>query len=228
MVSIPHFFATALRFWRLRSHVNRRVLLKFGIPNAIGGLAGAVLHNVAANRALAIVFGVLLVFVGLSELRGLARRMEFGGTVALIAGAVSGFLGGLVGNQGGSVPARCSASTLAKKPSLRPRPQWGLWSTQHVCPAYFITQGGDIKRIWILVLTATLGALIGTLFGERLLKRIPEDRFRQVVAVLLLLLGAYMITKGRSLTSPEQTAADCVRSHQLIGSWRHSRPGRAL
>ena len=134
MVSIPHFFATALRFWRLRSHVNRRVLLKFGIPSAIGGLAGAVLHNVAANRALAIVFGVLLVFVGLSELRGLARRMEFGGTVALIAGGVSGFLGGLVGNQGGSVPARCSASTLAKKPSLRPRPQWGLWSTQHVCP----------------------------------------------------------------------------------------------
>jgi len=26
-VSIPHFFATALRFWRLRAHVDRRVLV---------------------------------------------------------------------------------------------------------------------------------------------------------------------------------------------------------
>src|SRR5437763_1191096 len=58
-------------------------------------------------------------------------------------------------------------------------------------PAYFVTQGADIKRIWILVLVATLGALIGTLFGERLLRRIPEHRFRQVVAVILLMLGAY-------------------------------------
>src|SRR5205814_10398433 len=53
-VSVPHFFATATRFWRLRSHVNRRILLRFGIPSAIGGLTGAVLHNVAANRALAV------------------------------------------------------------------------------------------------------------------------------------------------------------------------------
>src|SRR6266496_4212600 len=40
-VSIPHFFATALRFWRLRAHVDRRVLVSFGIPSAAGGLTGS-------------------------------------------------------------------------------------------------------------------------------------------------------------------------------------------
>src|SRR5688572_26865344 len=71
-VSIPHFFATALRFWRLRAHVDRRVLISFGVPSALGGLAGALLHSVAASRILAIVFGALLIFVGLSELSGLS------------------------------------------------------------------------------------------------------------------------------------------------------------
>src|SRR5688572_18569407 len=64
-VSIPHFFATALRFWRLRAHVDRRVLISFGIPSALGGLSGALLHSVAASRVLSIVFGAILIFVGL-------------------------------------------------------------------------------------------------------------------------------------------------------------------
>ncbi len=40
-VSIPHVAGTALRFWRLRGHVDRRVLLSFGLASAAGGLVGA-------------------------------------------------------------------------------------------------------------------------------------------------------------------------------------------
>ena len=99
-------------------------------------------------------------------------------------------------NQGGIRSGALLGFDLSKEAFVATATAVGVVVDAARMPAYFITQGGDIKRIWILVLTATLGALIGTLFGERLLKRIPEDRFRQVVAVLLLLLGAYMITKG--------------------------------
>jgi hypothetical protein len=170
--------------------------VRFGIPSAIGGLTGAVLHNVAANRALAIVFGVLLIFVGLSELSGLARRMKFGGPVALVAGGLSGLLGGLVGNQGGIRSGALLGFDLSKEAFVATATAVGVVVDAARMPAYFITQGGDIKRIWALVLVATIGALLGTLFGERLLKRIPEHRFRQVVAVILLMLGVYMILKG--------------------------------
>src|ERR1043166_3883363 len=60
VVSLPHFVATALRFLLLRRHVDRRVLLGFGIASAAGGLAGALLHSAAANRGLAIVFGAVV------------------------------------------------------------------------------------------------------------------------------------------------------------------------
>jgi len=47
------------------------------------------------------VFGCLLLCAGLSGLSGLADRMRFRRGVAWVGGALSGFFGGLVGNQGG-------------------------------------------------------------------------------------------------------------------------------
>ena len=196
-VSIPHFFATALRFWRLRHHVDRRVLLRFGIPSAAGGLTGALLHNVAANRALAIVFGLLLVFVGTSELTGLSRRMRFNNIFAWIAGALSGFFGGLVGNQGGIRSGALLGFDIDKTAFVATATAVGIIVDAARMPAYFVTQGSEIRGIWGLVLIATIGAVIGTVFGERVLKSIPNNIFRRIVAGLVLALGLYMIIFSR-------------------------------
>ena len=192
-ISIPHFFATALRFWRLRAHVDKRVLVRFGIPSAAGGLTGALLHNVAGNRALAVVFGMLLVFVGVSELAGLSRRMRFNHIVAWVAGALSGFLGGLVGNQGGIRSAALLGFDIDKHAFVATATATGVIVDAARMPAYFVTQGRQIAGIWTLVAIATLGAVLGTIFGERLLRLVPERVFRRLVAILVLALGVYMM-----------------------------------
>jgi uncharacterized membrane protein YfcA len=195
-VSIPHLFATALRFWRLRAHVDRRVVVSFGIMSAAGGLAGALLHSVAGNRAMAIVFGVILIFVGISELTGLARRMRFRGWVAWTAGAVSGLFGGLVGNQGGIRSAALLGFDVDKEAFVATATAIGLVVDAARMPVYFATQAPAITRIWPLVLIATIGTLIGTLVGVRTLRRVPESAFRRTVAVILLVLGTYMTFRG--------------------------------
>src|SRR5208283_3863980 len=67
-VSIAHFLGTALRFWLWKQYVNKRVLLSFGITSAVGGLIGALFHNIFGNVILTIIFGCLLVFAGSSGL----------------------------------------------------------------------------------------------------------------------------------------------------------------
>src|SRR5215831_8719921 len=62
-VSIPHFIGTMIRFWMLRGHVDRRVLVAFGLASAAGGLTGALLHTRLGSPALSVVFGCLLLFV---------------------------------------------------------------------------------------------------------------------------------------------------------------------
>ena len=197
-VSIPHFAATLLRLWRLREHVDRRVLLRFGVASAAGGLTGALLHASAANRTLAMIFGGLLMFVGLSELTGLATRMRFTGPVAWIAGALSGFLGGLVGNQGGIRSAALLGFDIDRRAFVATATAVGVIVDAVRMPAYFITQWRELGDIWPWILIATMGTLTGTLAGEMVLKGIPERIFRRLVAALLILLGGYMVLAASS------------------------------
>jgi len=44
--------------------------------------------------------------------------------------------------------------------------------------------------------SATIGVVCGTLFGHRVLMRIPEEKFRPTVGLLLAVLGAAMLIIG--------------------------------
>jgi uncharacterized protein len=191
-VSIPHFFATALRAWRLRSHIDRQVLLRFAIPGAVGGLVGILLHNAAANRVNLIVVGILAIFLGVSALDGLPRYTRFNDTRAWIYGAIAGFYGGLVRHQGGLRSAALLGFDISKKSFLAAAAASWLIVDAVRMPVYLITQGAQIAGISTLVIVATVGALIGTVIGEMLLPYIQQSVFRRVAAGFVVAVGLYM------------------------------------
>jgi uncharacterized protein len=192
-IAIPHFVATAQRFWMLRRYVDRHILAGFGIASALGGLAGALLATQFSSRELAFVFGGLLILAGLSEFTGWMQRVRWGRRVAWIAGAVSGVLGGMVGNQGGIRTAAMLGFNVPKESFVATATAIGLFVDGARLPVYLATQWREITAIWPLVLTATIGAVIGTAFGTRILGWVPQRVFRRVIAVLLVTLGLYMI-----------------------------------
>lgn len=195
-VSIPHFVGTALRFWILRAHVNRGVLWSFGVTSAVGGLSGAVLHAYASSRALALVLGTLLLLAGGSELAGVAPRLRFGRRAAWLAGAVSGALGGLVGNQGGIRSAAMLGFDVRKEEFVATTTAVGMFVDAARVPVYFVVEAADIAPAWPLVAAATAGIVAGTIAGERLLRHVAERTFRRLVAILLLALGGVMMAQG--------------------------------
>jgi len=195
-VSIPHVVGTAVRFWTMREHIDRRVLVGFGLTSAAGGLAGALLQRMTGSPWLTIVFGIVLLFVAFSQMTGLARRMRFRGATAWIAGALSGLLGGLIGNQGGIRSAALLGFDLSKESFVASATAIGLIVDAARMPVYMAAMGHDMLTIWPLVATATVGVVIGTLVGRHLLGRIGEAHFRRVIALVLALLGAAMLTKG--------------------------------
>jgi uncharacterized membrane protein YfcA len=195
-VSLPHLVGTAIRFWLLKDAIDRVVLYRFGLASAAGGLVGAVLHSGAGGPALNILFGSLLVFVAVSEFTGLSRRMLFHGALAWIAGSLSGLLGGLVGNQGGIRSAALLGFDLPKRAFVATATATGLIVDAARMPVYAATVGSEVLGVWPLVLIATIGVVLGTLFGRRVLARIPEARFRPVVALVLAALGTAMLVQG--------------------------------
>lgn len=195
-VSVPHVIGTAVRFWMLRARLDRRIFLWFGLASAAGGLAGALLHADASSRTLGVLLGCLLVFVGVSELSGLMRRVRIGRRGAWAAGALSGTFGGLVGNQGGIRSAALLAFEGDRETFVATATAVGLVVDAARMPVYLATEWSDLRTMWPLIALATSGVVVGTLAGRRVLARVPEPIFRRVVSILLLALGGWMIGHG--------------------------------
>ncbi|HKN33880.1 MAG TPA: sulfite exporter TauE/SafE family protein [Terriglobales bacterium] len=192
-VSFPHLAGTLLRFWFIRRHVDRRVLVAFGIASAAGGLAGALLHVWFRSAVLGYVLGALLVFAGFMSLTGLASRMRFGRGTGLIAGALSSVFGGLVGNQGGIRSAALMGFDLSRESFVATATAIALLVDFFRMPVYIASQWSDLLRTWPFVVVSALGVLGGTVFGQPLLRRIPERIFRAVVSCIILALGIAML-----------------------------------
>jgi len=196
-VSIPHLVGTAQRFWLLRRHVDRHVLLGFGVASAVGGLAGALVHVWVSSRSLAVVFGIVVAIAGVSELTGWMRRVHWGRHSAWAAGALSGALGGMVGNQGGIRTAALLGFDVPKESFVATATAIGLFVDGARMPVYLATEWRDIIGVWPLILTATVAVVVGTALGTHVLARLRQETFRRVIGALLVVLGLYLAIAGR-------------------------------
>jgi hypothetical protein len=193
MVSVPHLVGTAARFVGLRRQLDRRIFVNFGIMSAAGGLLGALLSAYAGSPALAMVFGCLLIFAGVSGLTGFVDRMRFGRGVAWLAGALSGFFGGLVGNQGGIRSAALLGFDIRKEALVATATAIALLVDAARMPVYLSVETRGILGAWPLLVISIAGILLGTFWGVRLLRKIEERTFRRILYVLILALGLYML-----------------------------------
>ena len=199
MVSLPHLAGTFVRFVLVRTRIDREVLLGFGAASALGGLIGAALQTVVQSAALAIVFGLLLLFAGVGSLTGFAQRMRFSGRrSALVGGALSGLLGALVGNQGGIRAAALLGFDVTRDAFVATATAVALIVDGARIPVYLATQGAALAPHWPLIAVLSAGAVVGTFLGGWTLRRMSEVVFRRVVGVLLLVLGAYTLARAFS------------------------------
>ena len=196
MVSVPHLVGTTARFLGLRQQVDRRVFVHFGILSAVGGLVGALLNARAGGPALTIVFGCLLVFAAVSGLTGVVDRMRFSRPVAWVAGALSGFFGGLVGNQGGIRSAALLGFAIRKEALVATATAIALIVDGARMPVYVAVEGRGMLGAWPLLAVTITGVLLGTFWGVRVLRRIEERTFRKLLYSLILALGVYMLVHG--------------------------------
>jgi uncharacterized membrane protein YfcA len=195
VVSIPHAVGTALRLWQLRTPPDTRVLRSFGITSAAGGLLGALLQSVAGSRPLMLLLGMLLLFTAVSELAGWNRRMRFSGWRAWAAGALSGTLGGLVGNQGGIRAAALLGFDLPRDTFVATATAIALMVDAARMPLYVWTQGDMLRAHLLWIAIATGGVVAGTFTGGRILARVPEPYFRVIVGLVIGALGVSMIER---------------------------------
>jgi uncharacterized membrane protein YfcA len=190
-VTIPHIAGSTVRFWTLRQHVHRRVLFTFGVMSMIGGLLGAFAHAYWTSHLLTIVLAIVLMITGAARLFGF--HYHFRGAAAQAGGVISGFLGGLVGNQGPVRSAAMLGFELTKEQFVATSVAIGMVVDIARLPVYFWSQGHAIVKQWPIVAMMVGCVVAGTLLGRFVLGRVPEDHFKKMIAALIFALGVTLL-----------------------------------
>jgi uncharacterized membrane protein YfcA len=193
IVAVPHAVATSVRFWRLRSDVDRPTFKQFGIASAVGGLVGASLQPVLGSGALTLVLAALLLAAGGSELLRRSVPLPTTPLWRLAGGSLSGVFGGLVGNQGGLRAAALLGFRLQTKALVATATASALLVDAARVPIYLALRGSVIAATVPLWLAGTAGVVVGTFLGVPLLGRVPPALYRQLVGGLLVALGLSLL-----------------------------------
>ena len=118
------------------------------------------------------------------------KKLEFSKDKLAIGGILSGFFGGLSGNQGALRTAFLIKAGLSKEAFIGTAvvvstfvdfTRLGVYATRFA--------KADLSDNITLVLCATLSAITGAYIGNRLLKKVTLGFVRKAVAVLLILVS---------------------------------------
>lgn len=197
-VAVPHLSASAVRAFRLRHDIDQSLFFQFGLVCAVASLIGALVHTQVTVPVVAYLFAILLVIAGVLGLTGLAERIELGRKASWIGGAVSGFFGGLAGEQGGFRAIALLGFDLRKETFVATSTAVAVLIDVVRTPVYWFSQWDELQPIWGLIGLATAGAVAGTFVGEALPRRVSQKFFIRVVSGIILMIGVLLFLREPS------------------------------
>ncbi len=206
LTGVVHFCNNVFKIFLVGKKADKGVLLRFGIPAVIFSFIGAwiLLHIPDAQPLfeyemfgkdfevypVKFIISILLLIFAAWDLIPYFQRLQFGKEKLSIGGMLSGFFGGLSGNQGALRSAFLIKAGLSKEAFIGTAvvvstfvdfTRLGVYATR-------IDQTGFTDNIPI-VLCATLSAITGAYLGLKLLKKVTLKFLQVTVAVMLILLS---------------------------------------
>src|SRR5205823_12913226 len=108
-------------------------------------------------------------------------------------GALSGVLGGLVGNQGSIRSAAMLGLGLEGERFVATATAIGVIVDTARIPVYMYTDFNEILTHWPVIFAALIGVVVGTYLGTRVLQRLSKEAFHRIIGGLLILTSAFMM-----------------------------------
>ena len=188
------------------------VVLRFGLPAMLASFAGAktlgllvqlaplieyaLLGHVMVVTPVKLTVGALLLgFVMMELMAPKSGRIHFGPRLLPLGGVVSGFFGGLSGNQGAFRSMFLLKTGLTKEPFIATGVVLAVFVDLARLPVYGLTWVHSEHSVSPGLVAATcLSAFAGSYLGARLLRNITLQHLRLLVGVLVMLIALGMIS----------------------------------
>jgi uncharacterized protein len=206
LTGVVHFLNNIFKLILVGKKANKEVVMRFGIPAVIAALLGAWLllqitglkplfsytigDRVFEVSAVKFIISVLLIIFALIDLLPYFNKLQFGKDKLPIGGALSGFFGGLSGNQGALRTAFLIKTGLSKESFIATATVVSIFVdfTRLSVYATRFTKSGLDENITV-VICATLAAITGAFIGNKLLKKVTLKFIQKLVAVMLIIVS---------------------------------------
>lgn len=200
-------FVGFLSHWR-QGTVHLRIALPFGVFAMVGAFVSARLAHMVPASAQLFLFGLFALTAALLMLRDATRPVtlpdsapppatpRFAPLLALQAIGV-GVLTSLIGAGGGFiiVPALVLIARVPVKAAVGS----SLLIITLNALAGFVGYIGQLPMDWSLIGAFTSVAALGAVIGAKLVPFVPQRRIKQGFAVMIILLGGYIVLRGSGL-----------------------------
>jgi uncharacterized membrane protein YfcA len=196
ITGILHVFSNINKLILFRNSINRELLLFYGIPGVILVIGGAWLStNTSFNLAEISLAAFLIIF---SSTLLLYPGFKFSPTPknAVMSGAVAGFLAGFNGTGGAIRGISMAAFNLEKNTFVATSAAVDLGVDVSRSSIYLSNNYFDL-RYWYFIPLLLVISFAGSWTGKILLNKMPQEKFRQLVLLLILLIGVLMLFKER-------------------------------
>ncbi|OGC97528.1 sulfonate transporter [Candidatus Amesbacteria bacterium RIFCSPHIGHO2_01_FULL_48_32] len=195
LVAVFHVFGNLGRVGFFRRGWDWNMIAKFGLPSVVFTVLGAGAVEFVPQELLMGILGVFLVFYGWSTFGGDGLRVKPTGVAWVVGGGISGFFAGLIGTGGALRGAFLTGFNLSKEKYVATAAFVALMVDMTRIPVY-LAQGYWEERFYGYVPILLVLALAGSYVGKKIVAKIPQRKFRKVVAGAIILVGLKFIYDG--------------------------------
>ncbi len=168
------------------------IVLWFAFGSLLGTIAGARLYVEIPERLLQALIGA---FVLVTLYGPKPRGFRPGATTFFATGAASAMLSMFVGATGPIAAAMVGVAKFDKLKTVATHA--GAMTAQHALKSIAFGVVGFAYADWAFVILAVvIAGFLGAAAGTRLLRDMPEDKFRKGFALVLTFFGCYLIGKA--------------------------------
>lgn len=206
LTAIVHFLNNLFKLFLLGKHADKKIVLSFGIPSLLASLAGAWLLTVISQAqplyvysigdhvfsitTLKLTISALLIFFALFDVIPKLASLQFDSKYMVAGGLLSGFFGGLSGNQGALRSAFLVRAGLSKEAFIAS----GIVIACMIDVTRLTVYSNQILNVGNemnvpLLISATLSAFAGAYIGNKTVKKITIKTLQYVVAAMLIVFG---------------------------------------
>lgn len=211
LTAVVHFLTGVFKLFLVWRHIDRSIVLRFGVPAILGALAGAwLLIQISDSGPIAtyslfgrdasivpvkLIIGLLLLFFAAAEFAPWFRRITFAASYQPLGGVLSGFFGGLAGMQGALRSAFLIKAGLTKEAYVATGTAIAFLidvSRLAVYSRLISEQRSDLE--YPLLAAAVVCAFVGATLGNRYLPKVTMRGIQTVVAIMLFAVALGLIS----------------------------------